>query len=257
MTLAQRATPAQAAVPVRVNDPVRAREKAPPSTPRAEDSIPRITSYADLPPLYFWSLNLHRGLELKLYDATGHIDEKAATELDGLLGDARSLRSIGRVEVKRIERRTMQLVVKAAYHFKSKRVDIVSGYRNPRRRHEGQHGRGFAIDFRLEGVSPPEIAAYLRTHSRVGVGFYTHPKTQFVHCDSREPSFHWVDASPPGRRFRERPYGNPKTFTLADSRYERASDWPEGTEPPADVLGLLPAWPSGAVADRTITNLPP
>jgi hypothetical protein len=37
----------------------------------------------------------------------------------------------------------------------------------------------------------------------VGVGVYTHPGTRYVHLDTRESSFHWIDASPPGKAYRE------------------------------------------------------
>ena len=49
----------------------------------------------------------------------------------------------------------------------------------------------------------PTLAAYLRGLPRVGVGIYTHPRTQFVHLDVRDQSYHWLDASPPGVKWRE------------------------------------------------------
>jgi hypothetical protein len=48
------------------------------------------------------------------------------------------------------------------------------------------------------------LAAYLRGLPRVGVGIYIHPRTQFVHLDVRDQSYHWIDASPPGVKWRER-----------------------------------------------------
>ncbi|MGD0527374.1 MAG: hypothetical protein ABSE49_19690, partial [Polyangiaceae bacterium] len=41
------------------------------------------------------------------------------------------------------------------------------------------------------------------------LGIYTHPKTQYVHLDVREPSFHWLDGSPPGVTWKERPLRDP------------------------------------------------
>jgi hypothetical protein len=79
-------------------------------------------------------------------------------------------------------------------------------------------------------VPAAKLASYLRTLPRVGVGIYTHPKTQFVHLDSRQRSFHWIDASPPGRTWRERSLGG-RALAANDARYTRASDWPEGVTP--------------------------
>ena len=47
------------------------------------------------------------------------------------------------------------------------------------------------------------LAAYLRTLALVGVGLYTHPRTQYVHLDIRDESYHWIDGSPPGVTWRE------------------------------------------------------
>jgi len=163
-------------------------------------------------------------LDIKLYDARGQIDEAAATRLDELLCDARSPKER---DVGHINRRTLQLLFKAAYHFGSREVQIVSAYRKPGRRREGPHGTGDAIDFRLLGTSARELAAYLREIPRTGVGIYTHPKTQYVHLDSREHSFHWLDASPPRRHWREKSIGA-RDLLERDRRYAPDVDLPEG-----------------------------
>jgi uncharacterized protein YcbK (DUF882 family) len=129
-------------------------------------------------------------------------------------------------ESTRINRRTLQLLFKAAYHFASYEVEVVSAYRKPGRRREGPHASGAAIDFRLRGVSAPVLAAYLREIPRTGVGVYTHPKTQFVHLDSREHSFHWLDASPPRRNWREKSIGA-ADLGERDRHYSPEQDLPE------------------------------
>jgi uncharacterized protein YcbK (DUF882 family) len=164
--------------------------------------------------------------DLRLYDAHGQIDEAAASELDELLCDARSPKHH---EVARLNRRTLQLLFKAAYHFASYEVEVVSAYRKPGRRREGPHANGDAIDFRLRGTSARDLAAYLRGIPRTGVGIYTHPKTQYVHLDSREHSFHWLDASPPRRHWREKSIGAPDLLER-DRRYLPAADLPEGLD---------------------------
>lgn len=184
-------------------------------------------AFVALPAIEVASVNSRRAEKLRLYDAWGQIDEGAARKLDSLLADTHDPEQI---ETTRIDRRTIQLMFRAAYHFASAKIEIVSGYRKPGRRSQGYHGKGQAIDFRLDGVSAAALASYLRTLPRVGVGIYTHPKTQFVHLDSRVRSFHWIDASPPGRSWRERSLGG-RSLGTRDAVYTRALDWPEGVTP--------------------------
>jgi uncharacterized protein YcbK (DUF882 family) len=164
---------------------------------------------------------------VRLYDADGRLDGGALQALDDLLADARNPSDVHTVA---IERRSLQLLFRAAYHFRASAVQIVSGYRQPRRRSEGYHGEGKAIDFKLRGVAAAALASYLRTLPRVGVGVYTNARTQFVHLDVRERSFYWLDASPPGRRWRERPI-RAASMASRDAQYEPGEDLPEGTRP--------------------------
>ena len=101
--------------------------------------------------------------------------------------------------------RLEQLVFKAAYHFGGTPVVIVSGYRD----RAGRHTTGEALDFKLAGVRASQLAAWLRDLPRAGVGIYTHPRTQYVHLDVREPSYHWLDGSPPGVTWKERQLRDP------------------------------------------------
>jgi uncharacterized protein YcbK (DUF882 family) len=182
-----------------------------------------------LPALHVVDLNTHLSLDTRLYDGAGHVDEQAATRLDTLLGD---MRDRAHPRIVRLDRRTLQLVYRAAYHFHAQTVEVVSAYRAPRiRGRTGPHASGRAIDFRLTGVSAATLAAYLRQTPRAGVGVYTHRRTQYVHLDTREMSHHWLDASPPGRRWRELSIG-PRSASEHDARYRRDEDWPEGVSPP-------------------------
>jgi uncharacterized protein YcbK (DUF882 family) len=191
---------------------------ASPSTPAA--STP--TRFQLLPALRIENQTTREVRELKLYDTQGRVDESAAAELDRLLCDARDPKHH---QVGRLDRRTLQLLFKAAYHFKSSDIEVVSAYRKPGRRREGPHGTGSAIDFRLPGVSARELASYLREIPRTGVGVYTHPKTQYVHLDSRPHSFHWLDASPPRRHWREKSIGS-RDLEKRDALYSADQDWP-------------------------------
>ena len=203
----------------------------------ADSSAPPVAALRDpvfsgLPALRFINRNSGESALVRLYDDGGHLDERAAERLDAVLGDTRDAKNWATVT---LDRRTLQLAVRAALHFHARELLVVSAYRKPGRRAEGPHAAGKAIDFQLPGVSARALAAYLRALPRVGVGVYTHPKTGFVHLDDREHSFHWLDASPPGRHWREMSLGGGVGMSRRDARYVRADDWPEGTSPPRDA----------------------
>jgi uncharacterized protein YcbK (DUF882 family) len=192
---------------------------------------PKPSRYSSLPALRFENQTTHEVVEAKLYDKLGNVDEVSAARIDTVLCDGRDPKH---PKSTRINRRTLQLLFKAAYHFGLYEVEVVSAYREPGRRREGFHGKGDAVDFRLRGLDAPLLAAYLRDLPRTGVGVYTHPKTQYVHLDSRDTSFHWLDASPPRRRWREKSIGAPD-LAKRDRDYVPRDDIPEGMAP---ALGL-------------------
>jgi uncharacterized protein YcbK (DUF882 family) len=129
---------------------------------------------------------------IRLYGSDGELDPDALAAFERAASRDDDLHPLAP--------RVVQLVFKAAYHFGGARVTVVSGWRA----HAGKHGTNEAIDFKLHGVRAARLAAYLRDLPRAGVGVYTHPRTQYVHLDVRDPSFHWLDASPPGVHWRER-----------------------------------------------------
>jgi uncharacterized protein YcbK (DUF882 family) len=181
---------------------------------------------ASLPPLRLRNINTHAEATLRLYGADGVLDEVAAGELDRLLADAR--RAGRPPEITRVDRRLLRLLFRAAYHFGAREVELVSGYRRPWRFAEGFHGKARAVDFRLVGVEAPEVAAYLRTLPRVGVGLYTHPRTRWVHLDVREHSYHWVDGTPPGKRWgAARLPMDHRALDERDAAYHEGDDLPE------------------------------
>jgi uncharacterized protein YcbK (DUF882 family) len=206
------------------------------SVPVTPAPPPPRSGFVALPALRVMSQTTRESRRIKLYDAMGNVDETAAAELDELLCDARDPEHPHRT---RIDRRTLQLLFKAAYHFASSEVEVVSAYRKPGRRREGPHGNGTAIDFRLPGVKAQQLASYLRDTPRTGVGVYTHPKTQYVHLDTRPQSFHWLDASPPRRHWRERSIGA-RDLPARDARYTPAVDLPEGLSLPGLTTEAVP-----------------
>lgn len=213
--------------------PLHQAERPAPSPPIAPEPsaepVPPDTPFTRLPALIVNSVEAKRREELKLYDALGHVDESAAQRLDEVLADVRD----PAVPIAaRIDRRTLQLMFRAAYHFGVRRVEVISGYRQPGKRREGLHAQARAVDFRLEGVKAAALASYLRKQPRVGVGVYTHPRTQYVHLDVRDTSFHWIDASPPRKSWREQSLG--RIDPAHDAAYRREGDWPEGVEAPGE-----------------------
>ncbi len=134
---------------------------------------------------------------LRLYGADGEVDPAARARFEQL--------AAGEGERHDLAPRLEQLVFKAAYHFDAAQIVIVSGYR-PR---AGRHTTGEAVDFKLTSVHAAVLAAWLRELPRAGVGIYTHPRTQYVHLDVRETSYHWLDGSPPGVTWKERPLRDP------------------------------------------------
>jgi uncharacterized protein YcbK (DUF882 family) len=178
--------------------------------------------------LHIVNINTEKTLDARLYDLWGNVDEAAAAQLDALLCDARDRDNI---QTTVLDRRMLQLMYRAAYHFRAKKVTVISAYRKPGVKSEGRHAEGKAIDFKLGNVSAGALAGYLRTLGRVGVGVYTNPDTQYVHLDVRDRSYYWIDGSPPGRTWRERPIWA-GGMAKRDAAYSPNDDWPEGTVHP-------------------------
>jgi uncharacterized protein YcbK (DUF882 family) len=173
----------------------------------AGDRAPRAASWAEsLAPLEVTSAATGATASIRLYTPEGEVDEVARMRLEHVA--ARD----GEQHV--LDARLEQLVVKASYHFRGARISIVSGWRE----HAGRHTAGEALDFKLDKVPAAQLAAYLRGFPRAGVGIYTHPRTQYVHLDVRVPSFHWIDASPPGVTWKERQLRDP-------GRAKRDASW--------------------------------
>lgn len=160
--------------------------------------------------------NTRSSAKVRLYDDAGRVDVEAA----------RTFMRTAATEKDKDEplpTRLVQLAVRASYHFGGATIVVVSATRAGAK---GKHGTGEALDFQLEGVKASALAAYLFTQPLVGVGLYTHPKTQFVHLDVRDRSTHWLDASPPKVTWREKLLADPKA-PVRDAAYAPTSDLPE------------------------------
>ena len=161
---------------------------------------------------------------VKLYAADGGIDRAQLRAFMRIVASSADLPDRPNGEVAEpLDPRLVQLVMRASYKFGGANVIVVSA---TRRGAHGKHGSGDAIDFQLQGVSASTLAAYLFETPRAGVGIYTHPKTQYVHLDVREHSYHWLDGSPPGVTWREKLLPDPKQ-AARDASYVPALDLPE------------------------------
>lgn len=158
----------------------------------------RKAAWADaLPPVEVVGALAGARTALRLYTPDGQVDAEARARFEQL--------AAGTGGPHPLAPRLEQLVFKAAYHFGGASVVIVSGWRD----HAGRHTSGEALDFKLVGVRAATLAAWLRDLPRAGVGIYTHRRTQYVHLDVRDTSYHWIDASPPGVTWKERQLRDP------------------------------------------------
>jgi uncharacterized protein YcbK (DUF882 family) len=190
-----------------------------------EPPRPTVAWASTLEPLAFRDVSTGEVATVRLYDDTGQIDETAASAIDHLLASDDAA-AVARAEgaPSTLDRRLLQLVVKIATREGAREVAVVSAFRASKRR-GSRHRTGQAMDFVLPGVPAAKLAAALRHEARVGVGVYTHPRTRFVHLDVRDTSYHWLDASPPGRLWREARLADPGG-PARDAAYRPDQDLP-------------------------------
>lgn len=88
--------------------------------------------------------------------------------------------------------RLFPVLLKAAKKFRVKRVDVVSGFRDPKYNlslrkkgrqvaRKSEHTLGHAVDFRLPGIHIDKVHEWARSLKLGGVGFYKH--SRFIHVD--------------------------------------------------------------------------
>lgn len=103
--------------------------------------------------------------------------------------------------IRRIDARLVQQLERTALHFgkdsEPAHLVVVSGYRP--KSAGSYHSSARALDFRVEGVSNADLAAFCKTLPDTGCGYY--PNNVFVHMDVRPSGsgrVAWVDTSGPG-----------------------------------------------------------
>jgi uncharacterized protein YcbK (DUF882 family) len=161
------------------------------------------------PPVTLFTVNHKETFPLRLRDAQGKPIKGNQKRFDRFL-------RCHHTEVKHaMNPRLMRLLYQTGRHWPGKRVEIVSGYRNPTvaKNPRSPHMKGLACDFRVDGVKTTELRDYLRkSFDKVGVGYY--PNSTFVHLDVRKDrSAFWIDYSGPGERavYSENPNDDLKT----------------------------------------------
>jgi uncharacterized protein YcbK (DUF882 family) len=88
--------------------------------------------------------------------------------------------------------RLFQTLLRAAAHFRTRYIEIVSGFRAPKyqlmlrkKGHEvardSQHPLGHAVDFRIPEIPTRKLLRWVKSLHLGGVGYY--PESHFVHAD--------------------------------------------------------------------------
>jgi hypothetical protein len=138
----------------------------------------------------------------------------------------------------KLDTRLLRLLVQISDAFGGRAIRIVSGYRSTSFFQDSRHKQSQAIDFSIPGVPNSIIRDYLRTLSKVGVGYY--PNSSFVHLDAREYAAYWVDYAGPGEAPRRR---SGAVREAEEVREEEPADVPDGPSHD-DVLRAAPDSPA-------------
>ncbi len=93
------------------------------------------------------------------------------------------------------------------YDRYKKPITLVSGFRNQKRT-TSFHYIGSASDISVPGIPDRQLKEFVESLDTGGMGIGIYPHAGFIHVDIRpEPSYRWVDYSPPGSS----DMGQPKT----------------------------------------------
>jgi uncharacterized protein YcbK (DUF882 family) len=136
-------------------------------------------------------LGLDESVKVNIYNEDGSYNVESLRSLDHVLRCRRT------DDEKPIEPRLFTILSHVYDHFGGKPIDIVSGYRNQRKK-TSNHYKGTATDIRIEGVTPKKIESFAESIDTGGLGIGLYPRGQFVHIDVRPlPSYRWIDMSSP------------------------------------------------------------
>jgi uncharacterized protein YcbK (DUF882 family) len=137
-------------------------------------------------------------VEVNIYNSDGSYN------LDALEQASHVLRCRRTEDVKPIDPQLLMLLSHVEDHFGGKPLEVVSGYRNQRKK-TSNHYKGTATDFRIAGVAPKKIREFAETLDGGGIGIGFYPRGGFVHLDVRPPpSYRWIDYSAPNSNAAEK-----------------------------------------------------
>lgn len=120
--------------------------------------------------------------------------ERARLSTKGKKKLAWMLRDFRNGQIRQPPDRLLYQLYQVQQHFDAP-VEIVSGYRHWARP-TSRHFKGWAVDFRVDGVDPKVVWNFCKEFKDVGCGHY--PTSGFVHMDVRDKSYSWIDVSGPG-----------------------------------------------------------
>ncbi len=162
------------------------------------DSLPTPSGHIEL-----YAVNFHEELAVDLYNEDGTFSDDALDQLNHLFRCKRTDTE------KTINPHLFEMLSRVYDHF-GKRIELVSGFRNQTRT-SSFHFHGSASDIRIPGVSDTELHKFIASMDAGGMGLGIYPRAGFVHVDIRpEPSYRWVDYSPPGTQDMGHPHGGKK-----------------------------------------------
>jgi uncharacterized protein YcbK (DUF882 family) len=205
------------------------------ATPAAAAKAP-----SRFPAVRVFHVNTQQEVRFQLYDADGRPQRSQMKRIEKLL----RCHHTGKKHA--IHWRLLQMLYRVARHYPAQKVEIVAGYRDPKvARQKGvaksYHTRGRAVDIRVPGVSNERLRDYLKSFSKVGVGYY--PNSHHVHLDVRDDrSAYWVDTSGPGERAAVQPAAQRPVADAATN-----GDGEHGVEPAATSASEVASTPDHAV----------
>jgi uncharacterized protein YcbK (DUF882 family) len=159
-----------------------------------DDPLPHPSGHISL-----YAVNFQESLDVDLYNEDGSFNEEALDQLNHLWRCKRTDTE------KAIDPHLFEQLSRIYDHF-GRRIELVSGFRNQQRT-SSFHFHGSASDIRIPGVSDRELHKFVGSLDAGGMGLGLYPRAGFIHVDVRpEPSYRWVDYSPPGSGDMGRPH---------------------------------------------------
>jgi uncharacterized protein YcbK (DUF882 family) len=150
------------------------------------------------------AVNFSESAEVNIYNQDGSFNQDALDQLNHLWRCKRTDTE------KAIDPHLFEMLSRVYDHF-GKRIELVSGFRNQART-SSYHFHGSASDIRIPGVSDKELHKFVASLDAGGMGLGIYPRAGFIHVDMRpEPSFRWVDYSPPGSSDMGHPHNKKKS----------------------------------------------